>query len=102
MIPSDGDLVEPRPIEFDGFYRTLAVGVREGCQVSPPLAYIFLPCIILLYLSRRLEHLVPQTLLPYAAHFTATTLIAWGLLWHVASTLTDPRVKYMVVFMLLG
>ena len=24
-----------------------------------------------------------------------------GVLWHAASTLTDPRVKYMVVFMLL-
>src|SRR5215216_6718564 len=30
MIPSDGSLVEPRPAEFDGFYRTLTVGDERG------------------------------------------------------------------------
>ena len=30
MIPSDGSLVEPRPAEFEAFYRTLAVGDERG------------------------------------------------------------------------
>ena len=30
MIPSDGDLVEPRPTKFDGFYHTLTVGDERG------------------------------------------------------------------------
>ena len=30
MLPSDGGLVEPRPSEFDGFYRTLTVGDERG------------------------------------------------------------------------
>ena len=30
MLPSDGSLVEPKPAEFDGFYRTLTVGDERG------------------------------------------------------------------------
>ena len=30
MIPSDGELREPRPIEFEDFYRTLIVGDERG------------------------------------------------------------------------
>ena len=33
MIPSSRNLVDHRPTEFDGFYRTLTVGVREGYRV---------------------------------------------------------------------
>ena len=30
MIPSDGSLAEPRPAEFEAFYRTLTVGDERG------------------------------------------------------------------------
>ena len=30
MIPSDGSLAEPRPAEFETFYRTLTVGYERG------------------------------------------------------------------------
>ena len=33
MIPSDGSLAEPRPAEFEAFYRTLTVGDERGVSV---------------------------------------------------------------------
>ena len=30
LLPSNGSLLEPRPAEFDGFYRTLTVGDERG------------------------------------------------------------------------
>jgi hypothetical protein len=30
LIPSDGEIREPRPAEFEGFYRTLSVGDERG------------------------------------------------------------------------
>src|SRR5215216_3340839 len=30
LLPSDGSLVEPRPAEFEDFYRTLSVGDERG------------------------------------------------------------------------
>ena len=30
MLPSDGSLAEPRPVEFESFYRTLAVVDERG------------------------------------------------------------------------
>ena len=30
MLPADGGLVEPRPVEFEAFYRTLTVGDERG------------------------------------------------------------------------
>ena len=30
LLPSDGGLVEPRPAEFEAFYRTLTVGDERG------------------------------------------------------------------------
>ena len=50
MLPSDGDLEEPKPLECESFFHTLTVGVREEYRVPPPLACSFLSCIILLYL----------------------------------------------------
>ena len=32
MLPSDGELVEPRPLEFDSFYRTLIVGDERSFE----------------------------------------------------------------------
>ena len=65
MIPSDGSLAEPRPAEFEALYRTLTVEMREGCQLSLPLACIFLLFITLLFslqnacvLERRWVHSV--------------------------------------------
>ena len=42
MIPSDGSLVEPRPAEFDGFYRTLTVGDERGVSSVTPTSIHFL------------------------------------------------------------
>ena len=36
MITSDGGLAEPRPAEFEAFYRTLTVGDERGVSVSKP------------------------------------------------------------------
>ena len=30
MLPANGGLVEPRPAEFEAFYRTLTVGDERG------------------------------------------------------------------------
>ena len=34
MIPSDGSLVEPRPAEFEAFYRSLTVGDERGVSAT--------------------------------------------------------------------
>ena len=49
LIPSDGEIREPRPAEFEDFYRTLSVGDEKACRVSLLLVSNFLMCIILLY-----------------------------------------------------
>ena len=108
MLPFDGDLVDPRPSEFDGFYRTLTVGDERGVlgttTVSLPFPAVhYFPIFIAkcLLVREKVGALSAQILLFCVVHFMATTLIAWELLWHVTFTLTNPRVKYMVVFMLL-
>ena len=52
MLPSDGGLVEPRPSEFDGFYRTLTVGDERGVSGTTATSLQFPVVIILLYLSQ--------------------------------------------------
>ena len=75
LIPSDGEIREPRPAEIEDFYRTMSVGDERG--VSSVTAIM---CIILLYsmrsvylLERRLVHLVPPISLSYVVHYTVTT-----------------------------
>ena len=34
MIPSDGSLAEPRPAEFEAFYRTLTMGDERGVSAT--------------------------------------------------------------------
>ena len=75
MIPSDGSLAEPRPAEFDAFYRTLTVGDERGVSAITADGLHFpivrtlqflLPNACLL--GRRWVHLVHQTLLFYVIH----------------------------------
>ena len=87
MIPSDGSLAEPRPAEFEAFYRTLIVGDERGVSAITAAGLHFFPLFVTLHFSllnacllgRRWVHLVHQTLLFYVVHWRATTLIAWEL-----------------------
>ena len=41
MLPSDGDLVEPKPLEFEGFYRTLTVNDERGVSGTTAVSLQF-------------------------------------------------------------
>ena len=57
MIPSDGSLAEPRPAEFEAFYRTLTVGEERGVSAITAAGLNF-------------------PALPYSALFIAKCLLA--------------------------
>ena len=109
MIPSDGSLAEPRPAEFEAFYRTLTVGDERGVSAITAAGLHFFPLFVTLpfsfpnscLLERRWVRSVHQTLLFYSGHWRVTTLIAWERLWLITCILINPRVKYMVGFLLL-
>ena len=75
MIASDGSLAEPRPAEFEAFYRTLAVGDERGVSTIttaglhfPVVHYFALFIANVCLLERRWVHSVHQTLLFYIVH----------------------------------
>ena len=41
MLPSDGDLVEPKPSKFEGFYRSLTVGDERGVSSTTAVSLQF-------------------------------------------------------------
>jgi hypothetical protein len=50
LIPSDGDLGDPRPAGFEEFYRTLLVGDPRGVSSATPASLHFPAVVILPYL----------------------------------------------------
>ena len=75
MLPFDGSLVEPRPAEFDGFYRTLSVGDERGVSgvtatsLHFPAVHYFTLIIAKCFLAReKWVRSVHQTLLFYVVH----------------------------------
>ena len=75
MIPSDGSSAEPRPVEFEAFYRTLMVGDESGVSavtatsIHFPAVHYFTLIIAKCFLAReKWVRSVHQTLLFYVVH----------------------------------